>query len=301
MTGEDEPLVSVLMASHNASRWVAESIDSVLAQTYPRVELVVADDASADGTRDVVAAYAARHPGRVRLLPASARAGPARRRNDALAAARGPLLARLDHDDVWLPEKLAKQVAVLRERPDVGLVYTGYEAFDSDTGAVVPWRDEALEAEGDVLADLFVKGCFIASLTVLFRREGLERRGVAFREADFSFGDDYFLWLVLALDWKVARVNEVLARYRRHADNESTRLARSNYHLARIRVLRDFLAAFPEARTRLRDAVGAGLAGHYLDAAAFEFERGRSLRGRALVLRALAAAPRRTLAAIRQG
>lgn len=292
------PLVSVLMASYNSEAWIAESIESVLAQTYPSVELVVADDASSDSTREIVRSYRAE---RVRLLEFDGRAGPTRRRNDALAAAEGSLLGWLDHDDLWLPEKLDRQVAVLDERPEVGLVYSGYEAFDSATGESVPWRDASLESEGDVLADLFVKGCFIASLTAIFRREGLERRGVAFHQTDFSFGDDYYLWLVLSLDWQVARVNEVLARYRRHESNESSRLAATNYHLTRIRLLREFLRDFPEARRRLGDDVGAGLAAHYLDAAAFEFERGNGLRGRGLVLRALAASPRRTLAAIRQG
>ena len=292
------PLVSVLMASYNSEAWIAESIESVLAQTYPSVELVIADDASSDSTREIVRSYGAE---RVRLLEFDERAGPTRRRNDALAAAEGPLLGWLDHDDLWLPEKLDKQVAVLEERPEVGLVYSGYEAFDSATGEVVPWRDASLESEGDVLADLFVKGCFIASLTAVFRREGLERRGIAFHETDFSFGDDYYLWLGLSLDWQVARVDEVLARYRRHESNESSRLAGTNYHLTRIRLLREFQRDFPEARGRLGDDVGAGLAAHYLDAAAFEFDRGKGLRGRRLVLRALAASPRRTLAAIRQG
>ena len=106
---------------------------------------------------------------------------------------------------------------------------------------------------------------------------------------------------MLSLDWQVARVNEVLARYRRHGSNESSRLAGTNYHLTRIRILREFLRDFPEARGRLGAEAGVGLANHYLDAAGFEFERGNGLRGRGLVLRALAASPRRTLAAIRQG
>ena len=272
MSGE-RPLVSVLMASYNSERWIRESIESVLAQAYPNVELVVADDASDDRTVELVREYAQAQPDRVRLVEATERAGPTRRRNDALDASRGSLLAWLDHDDVWLPQKLERQVEVLEARPEVGLVYTGYEAFDSDTGQAIPWRDESLESEGDVLADLFVKGCFIASITVLFRREGLERRGVRFREAHFSFGDDYFLWLVLSLDWQFARINEVLARYRRHADNESSRLGASNYHLDHVQLLREFLEQYPEAREPLGPEVKRGLATHYRHAAAFELGR----------------------------
>ena len=114
----------------------------------------------------------------------------------------------------------------MRGRPEVGLVYSGYEAFDSETGETIPWRDRSSEAEGDVLVPLFVRGCFVASLTALFRREVLTRRGLRLRETDFSFGDDYFLWLALSLDWQVARIDEVLARYRRHARTRARAWAR---------------------------------------------------------------------------
>ena len=290
MTGE-APLVSVLMTTYNAEAYVAESVESVLAQTYGSLELVAVDDASTDATAEIVEAYARRHPDRVRLLQASERRGPTRRRNDALAAARGPLLAWLDHDDLWLSTKVERQVAVLDQHADVGLVYSGYEAFDSETGATVEWRDESSEAEGDVLAALFVEGCFIASLTTLFRREALERRNVGFRERDFSFGDDYFLWLVIALDWKVVRVDAVLARYRRHAANESARIGAENYHLKRIEILDEFLARFPEARGRLGPSRRAGFRNHYLKAAGFELERGRRLAGARLLMRGLAYDP----------
>jgi len=298
---DEAPLVSVLMASYNAAAWIDETIESVLAQTYPHVELVVADDASSDETPAIVSRYAQEHPGRVRLVASDDRAGPTRRRNDALEASRGSLLAWLDHDDVWLPTKLEQQVAVLAEHPEVGLVYTGYEAFDGETGEAIPWREKELESEGEVLADLFVKGCFIASITTMFRREGLVRRGVGFRETEFSFGDDYFLWLVLALDWQVARVDEMLARYRRHAGNESARVGKTNYHLLRIELLRDFLRRFPEAQERLGDTVGEGLSAHYRHAAAFELGRRNRARAALLFLRALRLSPGATLAAVRQG
>ncbi|HST18005.1 MAG TPA: glycosyltransferase [Gaiellaceae bacterium] len=282
----ERPLVSVLMASYNSERWIEESIESVLAQTYPNVELIVADDASADATRKIVRRYRSE---RVRLLEFNERAGPTRRRNDALDESRGPLLAWADHDDVWLPEKLEKQVPVLEGRPEVGLVYTGFEAFDSETGATLPWRDERLEAEGQVLSELFVNGCFVPSITVVFRRSAMTRRDLRFREAHFSFGDDYFLWLVLSLDWEFARVNEVLVRYRRHGENESSRLASSNYHLNHVALLREFVREYPEARQRLGKTLGAGLAAHYRRAATFELARRRYATSARLAARAAAA------------
>jgi glycosyltransferase involved in cell wall biosynthesis len=293
----DRPLVSVMMATYNAAAFVAESIESVLDQTYEPIELLVVDDASDDGTPAIVEDYARRYPDRVRFRQATERAGPCRRRNDALDLARGSLIAWLDHDDLWAPQKTAREVEVLEARPEVGLVYSGYEAFDSDTREPIPWRDRDSEAEGDVLVPLFVRGCFVGSLTVLFRREVLTRRHLRLRETDFSFGDDYFLWLVLSLDWKVAKIDEVLAYYRRHGGNESERLGETNFHLLRIALLREFLEEFPEAVPRLGKWRRRGLAEHYLRAGHYELARAPSRRvpGAASITRAALQAPSYTL------
>jgi hypothetical protein len=294
----DGPLVSVIMAAYNGAALIGESIESVLAQTYDRIELVVVDDCSTDGTADVVEAYAKQHPDRVRLERKRERRGPCRRRNDAIDLARGELIAWLDQDDLWLPEKTERQVEVLLARPEVGLVYSGYEAFDSESGDTLPWRERETEAEGDVLIPLFVRGCFVASLTALFRREVLTRRSMRLRETDFSFGDDYYLWLALALDWQVARVDEVLARYRRHARNESSRLGGTNFHLLRIKLLREFIGDFPEAVPRLGPWRRRGIARHYLRAADFEAASSR-VWAAITAMRAFALAPAYTLRALR--
>jgi teichuronic acid biosynthesis glycosyltransferase TuaG len=294
----NRPLVSVIMPTYNAAAFVAETIESVLAQSYEPIELVVVDDASNDATPEIVERYAQRQPDRIRFRRAGERQGPCRRRNDALDVAGGSLIAWLDHDDLWEPDKTAREVEVLQERPEVGLVYSGYEAFDSETREPVPWRDRDSEAEGDVLIPLFVRGCFVGSLTALFRREVLTRRHLRLREADFSFGDDYFLWLVLSLDWQVARIDDVLAYYRLHSENESKRLGETNFHLRRIALLREFLDQYPEARPRLGKWRRRGIARHFLSAAHFESRRSR-LRSGLAVARAFATAPVYTKRALR--
>jgi teichuronic acid biosynthesis glycosyltransferase TuaG len=294
----DRPLVSVIMPTYNAAAFIAETVESVLAQTYEPIELVVVDDASDDATPEIVERYARRYPDRVRFQRAGERAGPCRRRNDAIDLAKGSLIAWLDHDDLWEPEKTAREVDVLQARPEVGLVYSGYEAFDSETREPVPWRDRDSEAEGDVLIPLFVRGCFVGSLTALFRREVLTRRQMQLREVDFSFGDDYFLWLVLSLDWQVARIDEVLAYYRLHPENESKRLGETNFHLRRIALLHEFLEQYPEAGPRLGKWRRRGIARHFLSAAHFESRRSR-LRAGLAVARAFATAPVYTQRALR--
>lgn len=292
-----DPLVSVIMAAYNGADLIGESIESVLGQTYENIELIVVDDCSSDGTADVVDRYVEQYPGKVVLARNSDRAGPCKRRNDALELARGELIAWLDQDDLWMPEKTARQVEVMRTQPDVGLVYSGYDAFDSDSGEVLPWRDRDSEAEGDVLIPLFYEGCFVASLTALFRRDVLTRRGLRLREVDFSFGDDYQLWLALSLDWRVVKIDEVLARYRRHSANESARLGAIDFHQLRINLLREFVAEFPEASRKLGPWRRRGLARNYLRSASFESSRSRARQVKAAA-HAFALAPIYTLRSI---
>jgi glycosyltransferase involved in cell wall biosynthesis len=242
------PLVSVIMASHNAAPFIGEALDSVVGQTYGELELIVVDDCSTDRTAEILAGYAERLPERVRWMRKKKREGPCRARNDALGIARGPYVCWMDHDDLWTPTKVEEQVRVLEERPRVGLAYSYFDAFDSMSKDPIPWPDGRRDLEGNVLGELLLIGCFIGSITAMFRREALDRRGGRLRERDFSIGDDYYLWLTIALDWQVARIPRVLARYRRHPGNESARVA-SQMDFARWRggLLQEFLAEFPEA------------------------------------------------------
>jgi len=289
---EDRPLVSVLMPTFNGSAFVGETIESVLAQTYEPTELIVIDDASTDETVAIVEEFAVRTPGRIKLQQNRQRQGPCAGRNDALAVANGSLLAWLDQDDLWLPHKIARQVEVLEQDSAVGVVHTAFEAFDSDTGEKLQkWADPGIGAEGDLLVSLFEQGNLLASITTLFRRSALERRGLRFREKDFSYGDDYYLWLALSLDWRFARIEEPLAHYRRHSENESDRLGRSNFHARRAALLREFLRDFPEAKARLGHSRRLGLARALIDAAGFEGRAGRRTKQVLYVTQALAEDP----------
>jgi glycosyltransferase involved in cell wall biosynthesis len=240
------------MSTYNAAPFVGEALESVLDQSYDALELIVVDDCSSDDTVEIVAGYADRLPQRMRWKRKEAREGPCRARNDALALARGSLVCWMDHDDLWMPTKVEEQVRVLEQRPAAGLVYSYFDAFDSSTGELLPWPDGRRDLDGDLLADLLLIGCFIGSVTTMFRREALDRRGGRLRDRDFSIGDDYYLWLTIALDWQVAAIPRVLALYRRHPGNESTRAASEvDFDRWRLGLIQEFLDEFPEARKRL--------------------------------------------------
>jgi glycosyltransferase involved in cell wall biosynthesis len=286
---EDRPLISVLTPTYDSADFVGEAIESVLAQTYRPLELVVVDDCSTDDTVAIVERYAQRHP-ELRLVRFRERAGPCRRRNDALAHASGGLLAWLDADDVWEPRKLERQTTALAADPGVGFAYSDYAEID-EAGATLPSPWPHRLESGDVLGSLFVHGCFPCSSSVLIRRDAMARRRLRFLDTDFSFGDDYFLWLALSLDWRAACVPEPLVRYRRHARNESRRRTDVNFDSRRLALLAAFLDEFPEARARLGATRRRGFAHHSVRAARFELRRGRLPRAGRHGLRALAWSP----------
>lgn len=127
MSEVSDPLVSVVIPSYNRATLIAESLDSVFAQTYPRLEVIVVDDGSTDGTEAAVAPYRDRI-----IYIRQQNQGLAGARNTGNARATGEFIAWLDSDDLWNPEKTALQVAYLRKRPDTVCIASDFSAFRSD-------------------------------------------------------------------------------------------------------------------------------------------------------------------------
>jgi glycosyltransferase involved in cell wall biosynthesis len=213
------PEVSVVVAAHNQADFLGETIESVLAQTFPDWELVVVDDGSTDATPAVAARYAARDA-RVRCL-SGPRQERAAARNRGLAATTAPLVAFLDGDDLWHPDKLARQVTALRADPAAGLCYTVARFIDAG-GHPLPIRKPRRVVAGDVFP-LLVRGNVLIIASVLVRRACLDRVGT-FDAALPVFGcEDWDLWLRVTRHWPVTAVDEELTLYRRHDGNTSWR------------------------------------------------------------------------------
>lgn len=132
----EEGLVSVVVAFLNAERFIAESIESVIGQTYDKWELILVDDGSSDGSTAIAHAYEERFPGRIRYLEHSRHQnlGMCTSRNLGVRHSRGEFIAVLDSDDVWLRQKLAEQVECLNRYPEAALVYGRSEYWYDWTG-----------------------------------------------------------------------------------------------------------------------------------------------------------------------
>lgn len=212
----DSPLVSVVIPTYNRADWLCEAVESVLAQTYAPIEIIVVDDGSTDGTPDMLAA---RFPA-VRCI-VQPNAGVSAARNRGLAAAAGQYINFLDDDDLFMPDKIARQVARLEADPELFLVHCRYH--DVDAAGHKLGRVGVLP-EGEALPDL-LRGNFIWMSAPLIRREAVERVG-GFDET-LSTCADYDLWLRLAADGaRFGCVQEPLGCYRLHGASMVTDAAR---------------------------------------------------------------------------
>jgi glycosyltransferase involved in cell wall biosynthesis len=208
--------VSVVIPCFNGARFLREAIDSAIAQTYADVEIVVADDGSTDDSVAIVASYG----DRVRGLR-QANAGPSAARNLALRAATGEFVALLDADDRYHPQKLERQVGVLRARPDVSVVYCGWRLVDGD-GRELPERGWP-RAEGDLLERL-VLGNLFHPVSVVLRRQIVDAAG-GFDER-CPVNEDWDLFLRASRQggrWTC--IEEILCDYRIHPGQSHQRLA----------------------------------------------------------------------------
>lgn len=212
------------MAAHDAAPWLRTAIESVLAQTHDEWELIVADDASGDGTAELAEQIAARDP-RIRVVRRASRGGPAVARNQALAAARGRYVAFLDADDWWLPEKLERQLAFIG-RTGAALAYTAYRRTDGspgDGGRLV--RVPSTTDYRDLLGNTA-----IATSTVLIDRS----RTGPFKMPRAAY-DDFACWLGLLRRGFTARgLQEDLTRYRTGRGSVSANKLRSAGRVWRV-------------------------------------------------------------------
>lgn len=216
--GAANPLVSVVMAARNYARFLPTAVESVLAQTYARWELIIIDDGSTDHTPDAVQPFLA--DVRVRYVR-SDRLGQSRAKNLGVGLSRGEFIAFLDADDAWLPTKLEQQLALFRGNPDLGVVFCRRKLID-ESGTLLTASRSASMARGRVLSEMFVQN-FVCFSSVIVRREVFSHVGRFDPQWDLAI--DYDLWLRVAKHHSFDFVDEELVLYRTGHGNLSKKLS----------------------------------------------------------------------------
>jgi glycosyltransferase involved in cell wall biosynthesis len=215
---ERDGLVSAIIPVYNGARYLADAIESVLAQSYRPVELIVVDDGSTDDSATV-----ARRFSDARLILQENR-GVAAARNRGVAESRGEFIAFLDQDDRWTPDKLSLQVARLRANPALGYILAHQRVFLEPGLAPPPWLRE-IHLEGDPVG--FLPG------TLVIRREVFDKVG-EFNEAIRSASDTDWFFRAKTLGVAMEILPETLLIRRIHGANQSREVAHGQAELLKL-------------------------------------------------------------------
>lgn len=215
-----QPLVSVVIPCYNNASFVTASVNSVLSQDYPNIEVIVVDDGSRDNSVEVLEQFG----DKIRLIQ-QPNQGPAAARNTGLQAAQGHYIAFNDSDDFWLPGKLTAQVAHLEQHPDIGLCFCRWAVWQQD----IPFADmvqryaadsASTDADPHYSGWLYIpllKESVIHTITAVVRRDVL--LDVGFFNADYRIGEDYDLWIRISRKYPMTKLNQVFALYRDNPDS----------------------------------------------------------------------------------
>jgi glycosyltransferase involved in cell wall biosynthesis len=229
-----KPTVSVIIPSYNCARFVTAAVDSVLAQTSPPEEVIVIDDGSTDDTRQLLAPY----QDRIRYIHQT-NAGISCARNRGIRESSGTLIAFIDADDRWLPQKLALQLECMEANPAVDLVHTEILYWDDRTGELALVPQERERFTGQCYREFFWH-CRVLTSSVLLTRRCLDDVGTFDKSIPGGYAEDLDLFLRISRKYSLAFVAEPLVHYRRHGTNatlNSPRMAESAFYVFE-RVLR---------------------------------------------------------------
>ncbi|UVO52799.1 glycosyltransferase [Sphingomonas sp. SUN039] len=214
-----EPLISVAMSVFDNAPYLAHAIESILAQTFGNFEFLIVNDGSRDGSGEIIDRYAAADS-RIRPLH-QANAGLIVSLNRMIGEARAPLIARMDGDDIALPERFERQIAFLDANPDIGVLGTGCTCIDED-GRPSTHKFDNVTTPEDVLEDL-KNGPPLCHPSVVMRRDAV--RAVGGYHQAYKHCEDYDLWLRLSEHVRMANLPDRLLLYRQSETQVSNRHA----------------------------------------------------------------------------
>ncbi len=211
---DSEPLVSVIIPTYNRARFLGDAVDSCLAQTHPKREIIVVDDGGDDDTERLLRrAYGSA----IRYIY-QRNQGPGIARNTGIAAARGEFIHFLDADDQLLPRKIEICLDVFRREPDVAVVYTHFQQVASDGASPLPTPAFARYGDEIFCEMLRQTGCHILLSASMYKTAALRAVGGFADDPEFRSAEDWDLLLRLAARFRFVGIDQPLVRRRAHGD-----------------------------------------------------------------------------------
>jgi len=225
------PLVSIVMAAYNEEKHISESITSVLAQTYPHFEFIIVNDGSTDQTDNIIRSF--KDP-RIHYIINEKNLKLIDSLNKGLQIAKGKYIARMDADDICMPERLEKQVAFMEANPEIGISGAQLQTFGNTRGTMnYPLAHEAIKT------GLLLTSCF-GNNVVIFRKKIMDEHSLFFPKG-YLHAEDYKCWTNWVLVTKAANLDDYLVKYRSH-DNSVSIKNRTLQRETRNRIRTEYLA-----------------------------------------------------------
>lgn len=207
--------VSVIIPTYNYAHYLKYAVESVLAQTYPDLEVLVIDDGSTDGTQELMKPYL----GKIRYFY-KPNGGTPSALNFGISKSSGDYIAWLSADDVFFPEKIVRQVALMEQEQGAGFSYTSFAVIDGEGKYQYEIHSQYYPEKKELLSKL-LEGCFINGSTVMMRRKALEQSG--WFDESLPQAHDYELWFRMLRYYGCTFLDEILLSYRWHGANMSSR------------------------------------------------------------------------------
>jgi glycosyltransferase involved in cell wall biosynthesis len=213
----EQPLVSIALRSYNQKAFLKEAIDSIFAQTYQNLEIIIADDASNDGSIELINDYCRRFPEKIKPLFNEKNLGHTANLNKAIFACTGKYIAIFDGDDIMHPEKIEKQVRFMEANPSCTISYHNTEYFENDTGKHLYFKNNKNNSYQGGVKTMIKYGMFCTNIACMIRRDKIPDKGANER---ITIASDWLFYIETLMNGgQTCYIDEVLARVRRHSEN----------------------------------------------------------------------------------
>lgn len=273
----DEPLVSIIMNCFNSDKYLREAIDSVYAQTYTNWEIIFWDNVSTDSSAVIARSY---QDGRMRYFRGETNVPLGHARNFAIEKSRGEFIAFLDCDDLWMPEKLERQIPLFLADEEVGLVYSDTYFFNGQ-GFQQQLYANRKPYRGHCFPEL-LNHYLISLETAVVRKSALDSLDHWF-DVSFNMIEEFDLFVRIGLNWKIDFAPNVLAKWRVHGESLSWK--EPDFFVQETRKMLEKLQAIPKIRQSYIHDMGLAWHALALSEAKMLWKRGDGSGARRIILK----------------